>query len=80
MDYIDETNQLFYFTYQAPNQGQSIYISPTGEMKAPSYRAVASQIAGSYEVLTLSDNLLVMRRSLQGAGSAWQSVQFSASK
>jgi hypothetical protein len=80
MDFTNDTNQLFGFTYQAPNQGQSLYISPTGETKAPNYQAVASQIAGSYEVLTLTDNLLVMRRSLQSTGSAYQSVQFSASK
>jgi hypothetical protein len=73
-------SQLYSFTYQAPNEGKSLYLSATNQMSDPSYRAVASQVAGSYDVLTLSNNLLVMRRSLSGTGSTYQTVQFSASK
>lgn len=73
-------NQQFSFAYQATNEGKSIYISPTSQMSDASYREVADRIAGGYEVLTSSDNALVIRRSLAGSGSKYQYVQFSASK
>ena len=73
-------NQAFGFTYQATNDGKSLYISPTSQMSNASYREVADKIAGSYEILTLSDNALVMRRSLAGLGLPFQTVQFSATK
>ncbi len=73
-------NQKFAFTYQAPDGGKSLYISPTSQMNDPAYKQIAELVSGGYEVITLTGQLLVIRRPLQGTTPGYEFIQYSATK
>jgi len=73
-------NQLFRFTYQATDGRKSLYIAPTNAASDPTYAAVSRQLAGSYDVISLTETSLIIRRSLQGTLPGYATIQFSATK
>ncbi|MFD2572855.1 hypothetical protein ACFSUS_19595 [Spirosoma soli] len=80
LSFIDDNDRPFAFSYQAPNKGESLYFTPAQRTNDSTYQRVIDQIAGSYQVVTLSENLLVIRRSLQAPGSLYKTVEYSASR
>lgn len=73
-------NQPFRFTYQATDGRKSLYIAPTSAIGDPAYAAVSRQIAGSYDIVALTETSLIIRRSLQGSLPGYATIQFSATK
>ncbi len=73
-------NKPFRFTYQATNGMESLYITPTNSAGDPQYAAVSRQLAGSYDVISLTGTELIIRRSLQGNLPGYATIQFSATK
>ncbi len=73
-------SQQYPFTYQAPNGSKALYISPINQMSDPAYKQIANQLSGSYEIISLSEDALIIRRPLQGSIPGFEFIQYSATK
>ncbi len=79
LDYVtDKKNSPL--SYQATDGNKSIYINAAGPINDQDYKAVYDQLAGSYEVVELSENQLIIKRDLNGYPSGFKSVQYTATK
>lgn len=72
-------NTEFPFAYQATDGRQSISITADRAPTDQAYKAVYDQLVGSYEVATLNDTRLVIKRELQLV-PGFKAIQYSATK
>lgn len=78
VDYVTDSKE-FPFTYQATDGSQSISITADRAPNDPVYKAVYDQLVGSYQVATLNDTRLVIKRELQLV-PGFKAIQYSATK
>lgn len=77
--YYVADNKEFPFAYQATDGNQSISITADRAPNDQAYKAIYDQLVGSYEVATLNNTQLVIRRELQ-LMPGFKSIQYSATK
>jgi hypothetical protein len=73
-------SDYFPFVYQADVNPRSLYINSDGPASTLAFQNVADQLIGSYEILTLNENTLIIKRKVQYGIPGVVSIQYSATR